>query len=93
MSPFYSAIGSFTKIGGTITGTNEALGKVIFSSAAVTTSLLPNTGVGEIISVKGYSPFTRYFNYTNDDKLIYEIPSDLTDLSNSLYNSYFNKTS
>lgn len=45
---------------------------------------------GEIISIKGYAPGVTFFNHTSDDDDIYTIPTDLSTLGTSLYNSYFN---
>jgi hypothetical protein len=46
----------------------------------------------EITSVKGFYPGIRYFNYNeSNDSEMYEIPSDLSTLPTSLWNSYFNK--
>lgn len=63
-----------------ITGANKN-GKTIFSGR----------GGGFITSVKGYHPGIKYFSYNPEDAAIYEIPSDLTTLPTSLWNSYFNK--
>jgi hypothetical protein len=42
--------------------------------------------------VNAFSPTTTIsFAYTNDDSEIYEIPSNLSNLTNSMWNRYFNK--
>jgi hypothetical protein len=45
---------------------------------------------GEMVSIKQYSPNTTYFSYTATEAPLYEIPTDLTTLPTSLYNSYCN---
>jgi hypothetical protein len=45
---------------------------------------------GEHVSIKGFAPDVTYFNHTADDDDIYTIPSDLSTLGTSLYNTYFN---
>lgn len=50
------------------------------------------TGGFEIVSVKGFYPGIKYFNYNeSNDDAIYDIPSNLSTLPTSLYNAYFNK--
>jgi hypothetical protein len=45
---------------------------------------------GEMVSIKQYSPDTTYFNYTLLERSIYQIPTTLSTLPTSLYNSYCN---
>jgi hypothetical protein len=45
---------------------------------------------GSIVSVKGYYPRIKYFDSTYVDDL-YKIPSDLSTLPTSRWNSYCNK--
>jgi len=63
--------------------TGSSLGKTIVTA--------PTTAY-EITSVKGFYPGIRYFNYTpSNDAETYEIPSNISTLASSLWNSYFNK--
>jgi hypothetical protein len=60
-----------------------AIGKTLISGGG---------GNGFLLSVKGYHPGIRYFNYVPDtDDDIYKIPDNLSDLKTSLWNAYFNK--
>ena len=75
---FYMGNGS----GVPMTSSNNR-GKTIISGAA---------GWAFHLSVKGYHPGIKYFNYDPaTDSSMFEIPTDLEDLKTSLWNSYFNK--
>ena len=62
-------------------GIKSSFGKTIYSSVS---------GACEITSVKGFYPGIKHFSYSEDDSDIYDIPSDLSTLPTSLWNSYFN---
>lgn len=86
-APFYQSGAANSLAGGTTFSIGSSVGKVIYPSSADF-----GAGSGEFISLKGYSAFTRYFNYAPSDKDVYEPPADLfNDLATSLYNSYVNK--
>jgi hypothetical protein len=86
-SPFYRSGSSNTLSGGTTFSIGSSLGKVIYPSSSDNGALS-----GEFISIKGYSAFTKYFNYAPSDKVVYEPPADLyNNLATSLYNSYVNR--
>jgi hypothetical protein len=88
---------SFPLSGGSTFSIGTSIGKVIYPSSGsdtAATGLITNAvGVsGEFISLKGYSAFTKYFNYAPSDRNVYEPPADLyNNLATSLYNSYVNK--
>lgn len=70
--------------GANVVNQGDAFGKSIFGSLE---------GGGELVSVKGYYPGIKYFDYnpTTDDT-VYKMPNNIaTDLKTSLWNSYFNK--
>jgi hypothetical protein len=91
-SPFYTASGAYSKIGGSVNAIGNSMGKIMFPSYTNDNlGALQNVAGGEFISIKGYTPFAKYFNYAISDKAVYEPPSDLTNLPISLYNCYFNK--
>ncbi len=71
------------KAGGGVALTGTKRGKVIFGGG---------WKGGQIVSVKGYYPGIKYFNYdeSNDDP-IYKIPTSLSSLGTSYWNYYFNK--
>lgn len=75
---------SYFNNGANVVNQGDAFGKVIFGSLE---------GGGELVSVKGYYPGIKYFNYNPEtDNSMYKIPDNLaTDLKTSLWNSYFNK--
>ena len=88
---FGASGGSLTIAGGTTFGIGESMGKIIYPSSAAQVTF-PNKIAGELVSIKGYSAFTRYFNYAPSDKLVYEPPANLySNLATSLYNSYVNR--
>lgn len=90
-SIFNASGGSSAIAGGTTFGIGESMGKIIYPSSAVQSSNFTKIA-GELVSIKGYSAFTRYFNYAPSDKLVYEPPADLyNNLATSLYNSYVNR--
>ena len=86
---FAYSIGGYSRIGGSVIPPNEKSAITIIVGAEGATV---NNRSGEIVSIKEYSPETTYFSYTEDDKDLYQIPSDLTTLPTSLYNSYCNTT-
>ncbi len=45
----------------------------------------------EITSVKGYGPGITNFNFSEDDKQSYQIPSSLANLGSTIFNCQFNK--
>jgi hypothetical protein len=71
------------KAGGGVALTGTKRGKVIFGGG---------WKGGQIVSVKGYYPGIKYFNYdeSNDDP-IYKLPTSLSSLVTSYWNYYFNK--
>jgi hypothetical protein len=75
---------SYFNNGANVVNQGEALGKSIFGSLE---------GGGELVSVKGYHPGIKYFDYdTTTDDTVYKIPNNISsDLKTSLWNSYFNK--
>jgi hypothetical protein len=75
---------SYFNNGANVVNQGDAFGKSVFGSLE---------GGGELVSVKGYYPGIKYFDYdpATDDSM-YKIPNNLaTDLKTSLWNSYFNK--
>lgn len=86
---FTESMGGYSRIGASVIPPNEkaTLTLVIGGESGSASSLS-----GEIVSIKQYSPDTTYFSYTDADKELYQIPSDLTTLPTSLYNSYCNNT-
>jgi hypothetical protein len=83
--------------GGSTFSVGTSIGKVMYPSSGfdtATTGIITNAvgASGEFISLKGYSAFTKYFNYAPSDRNVYEPPADLyNNLATSLYNSYVNK--
>ena len=90
-SPFNFSSGGNMFSGGTTFGINESMGKVIFPSSAGQYAQTVINVSGELVSIKGYSAFTKYFNYAPSDKNVFEVPANLNDLATSLYNCYVNK--
>lgn len=79
----YSAVSGSEGFSSSIPGIKSSLGKTIYSSI---------WGACEITSVKGFYSGIKHFNYNPDtDSDIYDIPSDISNLPTSLWNSYFNK--
>jgi hypothetical protein len=62
-------------------GIKSSFGKTVYSSI---------NGACEITSVKGFYPGIKHFSYGENDSDVYDIPSDLSTLPTSLWNSYFN---
>lgn len=74
--------GSF---GGSSILINESFGKIIFAGSKEATTAMIG---GIAFSVKGFYPGIKYFDSGDD---IYKIPTNLTGLATSLWNSYCNK--
>jgi hypothetical protein len=91
LSVFNTSYGNPPQVNGSYGGgvvlTGAGLGKNIFSGGMSNAST--STG-GSIVSVKGYYPRIKYFDSTYVDDL-YKIPSDLSTLPTSRWNSYCNK--
>jgi hypothetical protein len=91
LSVFNTTYGNPPQVNGSYGGgvilTGQGLGKNIFSGGMANSST--STG-GSIVSVKGYYPGIKYFDSTFVSDL-YTIPSDLSVLTTSRWNSYCNK--
>jgi hypothetical protein len=86
---FQYAMGGYSRIGASVIPPNE---KATLTLVVGGEGASASDRSGEVVSIKQYSPGTTYFSYSDDDKALYEIPTNLADLPTSLYNSYCNKT-
>lgn len=85
---FKNAIGGYSRSGSSVILPNTKGNiSIVLGGGA---NLAPYNFSGELVSIKQYSPDTTYFSYKTEEYPIYNIPSDLTTLPTSLYNSYCN---
>jgi hypothetical protein len=83
---FKEAMGAYSRSGSSVILPNQK-GNV---SIVIGGNANPFNFSGELVSIKQYSPDTTYFSYKTEEYPIYNIPSNLTTLPTSLYNSYCN---
>lgn len=89
---FANSYSSNLLTGGSTFGISQSIGKIIYPSCGAQVTAPTTSIAGEMVSIKGYSAFTRYFNYAPSDRLVYEPPADLyNDLATSSYNCYVNR--
>jgi hypothetical protein len=77
----------FTGVGGGMSAKWPHNGKYI----AMLDPVQNNVNIMELVSVKGYGPDITNFNFTSRDQTEYQIPTSLSQLGPSVYNSQFNK--